>query len=158
MKQTASSAPAPQTGSGISAVSPPAESGEVEPHPDDLAVDRFAAEMKAKLAQKRAEGRGGWEDKEDCPAHHLSNLLRDHVEKGDPLDVANFAMMLHQRGERITSIHLGILRESGERVGAPGSEAPFAAVAEAREDAKGRLGTLREAMRLRREREQEGGG
>jgi len=28
-------------------------------------------------------------------------MLRDHVEKGDPVDVANFAMMLSQRGEGI---------------------------------------------------------
>lgn len=71
-------------------------------HPDDLAVDRFAEAMKAKLAQKRDEGRGGWDDKEDCSAQFLSDLLRGHVEKGDPLDVGNFAMMLHQRGEGIS--------------------------------------------------------
>lgn len=73
----------------------------VAQHPDDAAVDRFAAAMKAKLAEKRADGRGGWEDKEQCGASFLSELLRGHVEKGDPLDVGNFAMMLHQRGERI---------------------------------------------------------
>lgn len=72
-----------------------------DPHSDDLAVDRFAAAMKAKLAQKRAEGRGGWDDKDACSGEWLSRLLRGHVEKGDPVDVANFAMMLHQRGERI---------------------------------------------------------
>lgn len=70
-------------------------------HPDALAVDRFAAAMKAKLAAKRADGRGGWDDKEDCSQLFLSQLLREHVEKGDPIDVANFCMMLHQRGERI---------------------------------------------------------
>lgn len=70
-------------------------------HPDDAAVDRFAAAMKSKLAKKRAEGRGGWEDKEQCGASFLSQLLREHVEKGDPLDVGNLAMMLHQRGEAI---------------------------------------------------------
>ncbi|MUO84803.1 Lar family restriction alleviation protein [Agrobacterium vitis] len=75
----------------------------VEPHPDDIAVDQFAAAMKHKLAQKRAEGRGGWENKEECSNKHLSRLLRQHVEKGDPLDVMNFAMMIHQRGERIDS-------------------------------------------------------
>lgn len=73
----------------------------VEPHPDDLAVDRFAEAMKAKLAKKRAEGRGGWDDKEQCSVWLLSHLLREHVKKGDPLDVGNLAMMLHQRGERI---------------------------------------------------------
>ena len=71
-------------------------------HPDDLAVDRFAAEMKAKLAKKRAEGRGGWDRKGECTAEFLSQLLREHVEKGDPVDVGNLAMMLQQRGERIT--------------------------------------------------------
>lgn len=76
---------------------PPAEA-----HPDDIAVDRFAAAMKAKLAKKRDEGRGGWDDKEDCSQLFLSSLLREHVEKGDPLDVGNLAMMLHQRDERIT--------------------------------------------------------
>jgi hypothetical protein len=29
-------------------------------------------------------------------------MLRGHVAKGDPVDVANFSMMLHQRGERIS--------------------------------------------------------
>jgi hypothetical protein len=70
-------------------------------HTDELAVDRFAAAMKAKLAKKRVEGRGGWEDKDQCSAVLLSGLLRDHVDKGDPLDVGNLAMMLHQRDERI---------------------------------------------------------
>lgn len=79
---------------------PPAIGGN---HPDALAVDRFAIAMKAKLAQKRAEGRGGWDNKDECSAEFLSQLLREHVEKGDPIDVANFAMMLHQRGETILS-------------------------------------------------------
>ncbi|MBY3333725.1 hypothetical protein HFN98_24340 [Rhizobium laguerreae] len=65
--------------------------------------------MKAKLAEKRAQGRGGWDDKDDCSDIWLSELLREHVEKGDPLDVGNFAMMLHQRGERIASL-LDVLR------------------------------------------------
>ena len=71
-------------------------------HPDDAAVDRFAVAMKAKLAKKRADGRGGWEGS-TCSEAFLSKLLREHVEKGDPLDVGNLAMMLHQRGERIAA-------------------------------------------------------
>jgi len=70
-------------------------------HPDDEAVDRFAEAMKAKLAKKRGEGRGGWENKDECSAEFLSELLRGHVAKGDPVDVANLAMMLNQRGETI---------------------------------------------------------
>lgn len=78
------------------------QDGLTGPHPDDMAVNRFASAMKSKLAKKRSEGRGGWQNKDECSADFLSKLLREHVEKGDPIDVANIAMMLHQRGERIT--------------------------------------------------------
>lgn len=71
-----------------------------EAHPDDIAVDKFAVAMKAKLAKARAKGMGGWDDKEDLECH-LSNLLRSHVEKGDPRDVANFCCFLWNRGESI---------------------------------------------------------
>jgi len=70
----------------------------VAPPADDIAVDRFAEAMKAKLAKKRDEGRGGWET---CPGDMLSKMLIDHIAKGDPVDVANFCMMLHQNGARI---------------------------------------------------------
>lgn len=76
---------------------------EVMAHPDDLAVDRFAAAMKAKLAKKRTEGKGGWEDKEHCSNAFLSHLLFEHVQKGDPVDVGNLAMMIHQRGEAVSA-------------------------------------------------------
>jgi hypothetical protein len=60
---------------------------------DNAAVDRFAAAMKQKLARKRIEdNRGGWQK---CPASSLWQMLRDHVEKGDPVDVGNFAMMIY---------------------------------------------------------------
>lgn len=70
-------------------------------HPDDVAVDRFAAAMKEKLAAARAKGRGGWNNDEPGLQQRLSDMLRAHVEKGDPRDVANFAMFLHQRREAI---------------------------------------------------------
>jgi hypothetical protein len=69
-------------------------------HPDDAAVDRFAAAMKTKLARKRSQGRAGWQE---ASAEHLSELLLSHLEKGDPVDIGNFAMMLHQNGQRLTS-------------------------------------------------------
>lgn len=72
---------------------------EIAPHDDDLGVDRFAAAMKAKLAEKRAEGYGGWNDADKCPPGRLAQLLHDHLAKGDPLDIGNFAMMLWNRGE-----------------------------------------------------------
>jgi len=71
-----------------------------EAHPDDLAVDRFAAAMKARLAKSRKKGRGGWSDRAQCSGEHLADLLIEHLAKGNDgtfEDVANFAMMLHQR-------------------------------------------------------------
>jgi hypothetical protein len=72
-------------------------------HLDDIAVDRFAAAMKRKLAKKRAEGYGGWQDPSECTTAFLSDLLVNHVGKGDPIDVGNFAMMIHQRGATIAN-------------------------------------------------------
>lgn len=68
-------------------------------HSDDIAVDRFAEAMKAKLDKKRDQGRGGWET---AKPEYLSQLLLDHVAKGDPVDVANFCMMLHNLGSGIS--------------------------------------------------------
>lgn len=66
---------------------------------DDVSVDVFALEMKNKLEKSREKGRSGWHTASE---KHLSDLLMEHVLKGDPVDVANFAMMLHQNGQRIT--------------------------------------------------------
>lgn len=73
-----------------------------EHHPDDAAVDRFAAAMKSKLAASREKGRHGWQT---ASAAHLSSLLYHHMYKADPLDVANLAMMLHQNGQAIELPH-----------------------------------------------------
>ena len=79
-------------------LSPPPQSHLMgDQHPDDIAVDRFAAAMKAKLAKKREEGRGRWDDPEQCSLSYLGKLLVEHIEKGDPIDICNFAMMIHQR-------------------------------------------------------------
>ncbi|UGA37759.1 hypothetical protein JOS77_28060 [Chromobacterium haemolyticum] len=70
-------------------------------HPDDVAVDRFALAMKAKLADARDKGRTGWDDPAKCSVEYLAQLLVDHIGKdnaGNFEDVANLAMMLHQRG------------------------------------------------------------
>jgi len=110
----------------------PQGDGVTEAHPDDAAVDRFAAVMATKLAKKRDDGRGGWEDKEQCSNALLSRLLREHVEKGDPVDVANLAMMIHQRGEAIApapilqwdAYHIG--KRVGSAARAPKEGAPAA--------------------------------
>lgn len=61
---------------------------------DERAVDEFAAIMKAKLATARAKGRGGWPT---APVGELAASLVEHVSKGDPVDVANFCMMVALR-------------------------------------------------------------
>jgi hypothetical protein len=74
---------------------PPAQ---VPDHSDDIAVDKFAAAMKEKMAKSRAKGRSGWDDPLQCSGGDLASMLVQHIKKGDPVDVANFCMMLHQRG------------------------------------------------------------
>ncbi|WP_176047870.1 hypothetical protein [Burkholderia sp. BCC1644] len=76
-----------------------AREGLTEPHSDDVAVDSFAAVMKHKLALARDKGRSGWET---CSPAYLSRMLHEHVEKGDPRDVANLSMMLWHHGSPIT--------------------------------------------------------
>ena len=68
-------------------------------HQDDIAVDNFAAAMKAKMAKSRAVGRYGWNDPAVCTADDLRLFLANHIAKGDPVDVGNFAMMLFNRNE-----------------------------------------------------------
>lgn len=72
-------------------------------HPDDAAVDRFAAAMKEKMAKSRAKGRGGWEDPAQCSVEALQSMLLGHLDKGDPVDVGNFAMMLWSRGASVSA-------------------------------------------------------
>lgn len=67
---------------------------------DNEAVDKLAQAMKDKLAKKREEGYGGW-DKPHCTNGNLSDFLRIHVKKGDPVDVANFCAFLFARGSEI---------------------------------------------------------
>ncbi|PMV96526.1 hypothetical protein C1X34_11970 [Pseudomonas sp. GW456-12-10-14-TSB6] len=53
------------------------------------------------MAKSRAKGRDGWHRKDQCSSATLSRMLREHVEKGDPIDIGIFSMMLQQRGECI---------------------------------------------------------
>lgn len=67
---------------------------------DNEAVDQLAVMMKAKLAKKRAEGCGGW-DEEGCTIISLSRLLIEAVMKGDAVDVANFCAFIASRGGEV---------------------------------------------------------
>ena len=64
-------------------------------HPDDAMVEAAALAMREKLAAKRKEGRGGWEE---MSMGALNSMLVNHIAKGDPVDVLNFAAMIHARG------------------------------------------------------------
>lgn len=71
----------------------------VNQHPDDEAVDKFAAAMHAKMAAARAKGKEGWDDPQRCPDGRLGGLLDEAVDARDWVDVANYAMMLWARGQ-----------------------------------------------------------
>lgn len=70
-------------------------------HPDQAAVRKFAAAMEGKMAWARSKGRKGWDDPQECAIEFLQQLLRGHLLKGDPVDVANFCMMLWNRGAKV---------------------------------------------------------
>ena len=70
-------------------------------HPDDAAVEKLAEAMKQKLAEKRAQGRSGWDT--DCTQQRLSALLRQQVDKGHAVNVANFCAFLFSRGESVSA-------------------------------------------------------
>lgn len=67
-------------------------------HADDTAIDIFAQAMKNKMARMRERGRSGWDSKSECTEESLADMLVKELSKGDPVDVANFAMMLFTRG------------------------------------------------------------
>jgi len=81
-------------------------------HPDDQAVDRFADAMKAKLQHAREhKGRSGWDDPYQCATSYLVELLYEHLPKGNDgtfEDIANFCMMLHQRGANPQELAEGV--------------------------------------------------
>jgi hypothetical protein len=61
------------------------------------AVAVFAHAMVDKLALSSARGREGWQR---CSVDVLWQMLRVLVEKGDPVDVANLAMMIWHNAKR----------------------------------------------------------
>ncbi len=92
------------------------------PHPDDLAVDAFAAELKKKMASSRAKGRSGWDDPDQCPPERLASMLVEHLSKANPgtfEDVALFAMMLHQRNDDPSHLPKALRNWARDLDGAP---------------------------------------
>lgn len=70
-------------------------------HKDNTGVEVLAAAMKNKMRVCRVRGKGGWDDPKKCSVEMLLSLLQREVSKGvevDPVDVANYAMMIYNRG------------------------------------------------------------
>lgn len=85
-------------------------------HPDNLAVDQFATAMKTKLAEGRTKGWNNW-DKPWVKDEQLAELLVENLPKGNPgnfEDIANFAMMLHQRGADPLKLTLAYNRQNSD--------------------------------------------
>lgn len=64
---------------------------------DDDAIDTFANAMRDKMALARVEGRESWQT---CPVDMLWHRLREHVDKGGPVEVATLAMVIHYHSLR----------------------------------------------------------
>lgn len=64
-------------------------------HTDDTHIEKFATVMQQKMAKKRVEFPN--KEWETAPVEKLAEMLVLHVGKGDPVDVANFCMMLSER-------------------------------------------------------------
>lgn len=92
-------------------------------HEDDGAIDQFAQVLKDKMRSNREKGRTTWRD----PAYsagEISRHLREHVDKGDPRDVAIYCMFLLAKAARIEPLEgpsaddmraeLQVLREIAE--------------------------------------------
>lgn len=67
----------------------------VAQHPDDDAVDTFAQALRKRMAEKREEGREGWEHSD---LDELGLKLLRSLADGNPVDVGNYAMMIANLG------------------------------------------------------------
>lgn len=71
---------------------------------DETGLHRFLRAMSRKLAKTRAKGRAGWQDLNAVTDDVLAKQLVDCVAKGDPVDIANYCMFLHQRDPNIAQV------------------------------------------------------
>lgn len=59
-------------------------------------IDDFAEHLRKKLHRKFMEGKDGWDDPQ-WPKEEIIKQLREHIDKGDMIDVAAFAMFAWNR-------------------------------------------------------------
>lgn len=80
---------------------------------DEQLIKSTAVAMRSKLGKKRQEGRGGWHGL-GCNNARLMGSLREHISKGDMVDVINFAAMIHMRKELLGDVsHLSLTEQTG---------------------------------------------
>jgi len=71
-------------------------------HPDDLAVDRFAIAMKARLAAQRVGAQPDWCDPARADLKDLAAALMNAIAAGHAIDIAVRCMQLKERDARPT--------------------------------------------------------
>lgn len=89
-----------------------------EGHPDNAAVEAFAADMKHKMAIARNKGRNGWDDLSQCNSDIIAYLIAEHLHKdndGNLIDLANLLMMLQFHGGNTRQILQNIFSIQGVR-------------------------------------------
>lgn len=69
----------------------------IEQYADDRLRSYARMAMRDKLEIARLKGRGGWWNEDECSVEYLRDLLREHIDKGDMVDVMNFAAMIYAR-------------------------------------------------------------
>jgi len=62
---------------------------------DKAAIHQFAELLASKMSKSRHKSRSGWQT---CSVDDLWTMLREHVEKGDAVDVGCLAMMIALNG------------------------------------------------------------
>lgn len=62
---------------------------------DNLLVSLSSQAMEDKLCLKRIQGYQGWHNQ--CCNEELLESLKEHIEKGDMIDVMNYAAMIYLR-------------------------------------------------------------
>lgn len=64
---------------------------------DEQLIEHVRQSMELKLSKKRKQGYGGWQSLYQCNNNYLLDQLKKHIDKGDMIDVINFAGMIDAR-------------------------------------------------------------
>ena len=66
---------------------------------ENLMIMSISKAMLDKLKKKRDQGRSGWYQLHVIKNEKLLGMLKNHVDKGDMVDVLNIAAMIYTRSE-----------------------------------------------------------